>query len=231
MISDADYERFHTFAWDIYNTYMKDNKLDPPTVSIILKEKLFRYLEQLNIIEINGFANEIDQILCKLLKVNEIAKQELLSKLPEQYSKNLTDYNSVIMGIPNNIDSDLDFTIGIKTTEEQQTIGRILESIGYKLANIYEDNIPSDIKWHDYIKHNDEGIEIEVKVRWQLIVNRILIAHRGIMYNLTPEQKLKVSFIKSVLTRGDKKTYKTFKYILYGAMFNGNDNTIIFRHD
>lgn len=226
-----DYDRFSKFTWSIYNIYMKNGTLVPSHVSKILKKKLFRYLKGIDIIENDAFNKEISQITFKLIKFNEIAKEELLSKLPKEYCTNLTDYNSVIMGIPNNIDSDLDFTIGVKTLEEQQIIGKILESIGYKLTNIYEDNIPSNIKWYDYTKLNNEGVEIEVKVRWEPIVTRILIAHCGIMDKLTSEQKLKISFIKSVLATGDKKTYKTFKYILYGAMFDGHKNTIIFRHD
>lgn len=51
------------------------------------------------------------------------------------------------------------------------------------------------------------------------------------MNDLTPLQKLKVSYIKSILSQGDVRTYKIFKYILYGAMFNGVNNTIIFRRN
>ena len=62
------------------------------------------------------------------------------------------------------------------------------------------------------------------------MVNRILITHKNIKNNLTPLQKLKISYIKSILSHGDIKIYKTFKYILYGAMFEGHKDSIIFRH-
>jgi len=162
--------------------------------------------------------------------VNEKVKQELLRRLPLLCNK-LTDLNSVVMGIPNDHNSDLDFIISIRDSDEQRDIGIILESIGYKLTHIYEDNLPklTDIKWHSYHKYVDD-IKIEIKVRYYIVVDRILIAHRGIKDDLSPLQKKKISFIKSVLSYGDLKTYKTFKYILYGAMFNGHRDTIIFRH-
>ena len=75
------------------------------------------------------------------------------------------------------------------------------------------------------------GVDIEVKVRASSVVDQVLIAHRGIRDNLSPIQNRRVSFIKSVLSTGDKRTYKTFKYILYGAMFGGHSQSIIFRHD
>ena len=131
------------------------------------------------------------------------------------------------MDVPNLSDSDIDITISVKNSKEQEEVGKELLFIGYKLTNIYDENEGSNMKWHSY--HNYiNNIEIEIKVRDKIIVKRVLIAHKGIMNDLTPLQKLKVSYIKSILSQGDVRTYKNFKYILYGAMFNGN-NTIIFR--
>ncbi len=226
------YSWFSKFAWETYNTFMIDKSLSPPLISKYIKILLLAFLDGLVIDpeEFEKFKKGLNKISKKLLKVNEIAKKELYSKLPSKYKDKITDLNSAIMGVPSNIDSDLDFTIAVKNKKEQDEVGKILESIGYKLESVYDENIPSDIKWHSYGKYMN-GIELEVKVRSKDIVDKVLKAHRGIKNDLTPEQKLKVSFIKSVLATGDKKTYKTFKYILYGSMFNGDKDTIIFRHD
>ena len=134
------------------------------------------------------------------------------------------------MGVPNLSNSDIDITIAVKNSKEQNEVGKELLSLGYKLTHIYNEHKPSRMKWHSFHKYIN-NIEIEIKVRDKKIVKRVLIAHRGIKDDLTPLQKLKISYIKFILSHGDKRTYKTFKYIVYGAMFKGNKDAIIFRHD
>ena len=224
------YEEFKNIVWNIYNEHMTNSELDPVEVSMILKKELFKLLEEVMISNEDEFQIEIDKVCKRLLGLNQKYKLELYQNLPEKFIKNLTDLNSVVMGIPNNKDSDLDFTISVESLEEQKKVGEILESIGYNFIKIFEDNISGEIKWHDYRKY-DGGTEIEVKVRWKLVVDRVLIAHYGIKNDLTEEQKLKISYIKSVLVSGDRTTYKIFKYIVYGAMFDGNEDAIIFRID
>lgn len=226
------YEWFSKFSWETYNTFIMDKSIHPSLISKYIRVLLFAFLDGIVVdpAEMKQFKKGIDKVSKKLLKVNGDAKKELIDKLPSKYKERITDLNSAVMGVPSNKDSDLDFTIAVRNKKEQDKINKILEMMGYKLANVYDENIQSDIKWHSYEKYMN-GIEIEVKVRSRNIVDKVLIAHRGIKNDLTPEQKLKTSFVKSVLATGDKKTYKTFKYILYGAMFNGHEDTIIFRHD
>ena len=114
------------------------------------------------------------------------------------------------MGVPNLSNSDIDITIAVKNSKEQNDVGKELLPLGYKLTHIYDENKPSHMKWHSYHKYIN-NIEIEIKVRDENIVKRVLIAHRGIKNDLTPLQKLKVSYIKSILSHGDIRTYKTFK--------------------
>ena len=226
------YPRFSAFAKGTYDLYMNDISLNPVKVSKMIRAHLILYLNELNIDKtlFERFKDRIEEISKKLMVVNAKVKQELLRRLPSLCNK-LTDLNSAVMGVPNDHNSDLDFIISIRDSDEQRDIGIILESIGYKLTHIYEDNLPklTDIKWHSYHKYVDD-IEIEIKVRYYIVIDSVSIAHRGIKYDLSPLQKKKVSFIKSVLSHGDLKTYKTFKYILCGAMFNGHRDTIIFRH-
>lgn len=59
--------------------------------------------------------------------------------------------------------------------------------------------LTTNIKWHSYVKYID-NIEIEIKVRSKKAVDNVIIAHRGIKEDLTSLQKIKVSFIKSVLS-------------------------------
>lgn len=50
------------------------------------------------------------------------------------------------MGVPNLSDSDIDITIAVKNSKEQEEVGKELLSIGYKLTHIYDENEGSSIK-------------------------------------------------------------------------------------
>ena len=223
------YSPFSLFANHTYQTYMSDPSKKASEVSTQLHFILLSYLDQLNIEIDKRFDKKLGRVSKRLLRANRKVKRELVQALP--YLKdNITDLNSAVMGIPNDNDSDIDITIAVDNSNDQTRVGKVLVSIGYTLTHIYKENKPAKMKWHTFHKYVD-GIEIEVKVRSRRIVDRVLIAHRNIKNNLTPQQKKKISFIKSVLSTGDKKTYKTFKYILYGAMFEGHKKTILFRHE
>ena len=226
----TEYEQLSEAVWRVYNTCMINPDKETNRVSLALFVEFQLLLRRTKITNSTDFTQRIGERLEILLEINEEMKEELIKHLPSWCHTNLTDLNSVVMGVPNDTGSDLDFTIAVESKKEQETIHEVLERIGYKLVHIWDDNIPNDdIKWMDYVKYY-KGVEIEVKVRWKKVVDSVMIAHRNIKNNLTKSQKMKVSYIKSILTTGDKKTYKTFKYIIYGAMFQGHHKTIIFRH-
>ena len=225
------YKCFSSFSNYTYESLMKTPSQKPMIVSKQLRILLLTFLDgpYINDKILGEFSKKIKKVSKKLMKTNTKIKKELFELFPKFHDR-ITDLNSVVMGVPNDNDSDLDFTIEVKTIKEQKNIGETLKSNGYKLDQIYEENTFSRIKWHSYQKYVN-NIEIEVKVRSEKIMSGIKIAHKGIKNDLTPLQKLKVSFIKSVLSHGDKRTYKTFKYILYVSMFNGHKKSVVFRHD
>ena len=227
---DQSYYCFSAFVRQVYNLYMSNPSDKSSLVSKHLNKILLSYLEELKInkTQLKKFKTKLDKVSKKLLKMNQRMKKELIQELPHLKHR-ITDLNSAVMGVANDNDSDIDITIAVNNSNEQKKVGKVLKSLGYELTHIYNENKPARMKWHTFHKYID-NIEIEVKVRSIRIVKRVLITSVNVKNNLTPSQKLKVSFIKSILSHGDKRTYKTFKYILYGAMFEGHKHTVIFRH-
>ena len=228
----TEYQQLSDVIWHVYDTLMSDNEKKTNRISISLMVEFFLLLKRTKVNDLTTFTKKLKERRDMLLEINNKLRKELLASLPIWCHEKLTDLNSAVIGIPNDTDSDLEFTIAIESKDQQETIHNILKNIGYQFENVRDDNIPhEEIKWMNYIKHYN-GVEIEVKVRWKKIVDSIMIAHNNIKNNLSSYQKIKVSYIKSILAAGgDMKTYKTFKYIIYGAMFQGHQNTIIFRHN
>jgi len=221
-------QEFEEFANNTYRDCIEGTGVEQnQEISSELHDRLIEFL---NVFEIpDGFSDSIEHLIESRLIINSYINELLRDNLPETYHDRVSDLNSVVMGVPNNTDSDLDFTIAIKSIDEQDEVGDILQSLGFEYQGTLDEGIHQKyrgINWKYYIKYYEE-VQIEVKLRDEDIVNDILIGHRGIRDYLTDEQKLKISYIKSVLCG---KVYKTFKYILYGAMFNGHENAIIFRH-
>jgi len=227
LIKENNRAMFVFFTEDIYKNYMCNLFEEQYKTSNKVREKLFKFLDNdLNDLDLSEYRKYMIVKMKEYIRVNNKEKGKLIRNLSEKFV--VTDLNSAVMGVPNDSDSDLDFTIPVKNKEEQEEVENTLLKMGYKLDNEWDEDIESDIKWKSYQKFVD-NIEIEVKIRDEKVVRRVLIAHNGIK-GLEETRKLKVSFVKSTLLGCDKKIYKTFKYILYSAMFNGNKDTIIFRH-
>ena len=226
-------EAISKFSNDIYQKYMVEhNKDDKLGISLGLKEALFQFLKTIEVSD--DFKEEFEERKKNLLITNKIVWDELCKNF-RCIGDKITDLNSAVMGIPNTNDSDLDFVITVGSIQEQKEVDDKLLSLGYPLTHVYTESSPSDIQWHSHTAMVEAlgigKVEIEIKIRSEKIVKVILIAHRNIRDMLSPEQKLQISYVKTLLSKSHehKQQYKKFKYIIYGAMFNGHRDAIIFR--
>jgi hypothetical protein len=201
-------------------------------ISKKIKNKLMEVLNEINIAEIpNEFKTKFEKNMAELLRLNEEHKILLKGLLPND---KITDLNSAVMGIPNTTDSDVDFTIPIQTKDSQKHIASILKENGFSFKEELDEKdwnkgsyVSLPFNRLNYIKIVESGKEIEVKLRHHEVVKDVLIAHRGIRDNLLPEQKLKISFLKSVLKDAESKFYEGFKKMIYTAMFDGHEKSFV----
>jgi len=167
----------------------------------------------------------------------ELSHQEhrKVSELLGLPKSRISDLHSVAMGIPQSgldikeADSDIDFTVGA-TYEERKRIEETLSGAGFKFDRCYHEQLYPTEHCHVYQKfvpHVKFGnVEVEVKLRYKPAVDAILIAHQGIA-DLSEDQKITISFIKSVLKNDHPDLYKPFKYAVYIAMFHGHEKSFI----
>ena len=133
------YYYLSAFVQQVYNMYISNIKNKSNIVSKKLNKILLLYLKNFEINEKRKFKKKIDKVSKKLLKINNKVKKEIIEVLPHLKNR-ITDLNSVVMGVPNDNDSDIDITIAVNNSIEQKKVGDILKKIGYKLTHIYNEN-------------------------------------------------------------------------------------------
>jgi len=231
-LTQKDINNIILFANNTYDKWIKTLLFRSSITSKILERELIYFLDNLdyNKTFVDSYQKKFKQYQKDTLKINDYVYNELSNAMGKLKNR-LTDLNSIVMGVPNLLDSDLDFIIAVKNNNEHKTVSTIVKSLGYKLNNIYDNDgdLVDALPWHSYQKYVD-GVEIEVKIRDKRVVDNTLIAHEGIKNSLSNVQKLLVSIIKtSLVASGNKKEYKKFKYILYSAMFQGHPKSRIFQ--
>lgn len=205
----------------------EDKRIPAPMATEMLSGLLDGFLKHYKPDKFAVFEKKIRAERASLLKLNNRMKRELAPIACKAHVQ-LTDLNSIVMGVPNLGSSDIDFVFEVNSIAQQKQIAKELETIGYQFHKQYNENVPSRIKWLSYVKYVDyssKKVEIEVKIRSARVMESINIAHRGIQ-SMPDKNKRLISWCKHKL---EGTPYKKFKYILYGAAYSGHAKSIIFR--
>lgn len=235
------------FTHDLYEEmdFLVKSGNSKSQISNHIHRKLMEYLDQIEIPFINEFEKKYKDTI-QLLKgqFNGLYMLVLKNCLPKHTK--ITDMNSVVMGVPTiftpgeQLTTDLDFTIEVRDLNEQEIIIQKLATYGFVFKQKKDDNKVCDdqLQWYIYHKfdeinyqvNDDETVpvrvEIEVKIRDRKVMSVINQTHFNMMY-LSYERKLKISYIKTLL-QNNKELYTKFKYIVYSAMFEGCNDSLIF---